>query len=268
MLITGSTRGIGREAALALAKQGAEVLLVARDKTRGEETLRAVKAASPRQLGEVFYADLSLVADTRRLARDIKARFDRMDVLINNAGALFANKETTREGFDLTFATNHLSAFVLTTELLPLVKARIITTASEAHRGGSIDFADLQKGSGFRAYATSKLENILFTRELARRIAGTGVTANCLHPGVVASNFALERGGIARFFYRLGAPFLKTSEEGSRTITYLAASPAVEGVTGEYFMDEHLAKARSAGRDDAVAAKLWSESERLVAQIS
>src|SRR6185312_4690777 len=195
-VITGATSGIGLEAAGQLARRGARLVLVGRDPRRGEAALVRLRALVPRVEATIHYADLSLMAETRRLADELAAALPRIDVLIDNAGAVFDRHELTAEGLERTFALNHMAYFLLTNLLLDQLKAaapsRIVVVASEAHRGAQLDFADLagrRVGGGWQAYRRSKLANILFTAELARRLAGTGVTANCLHPGFVASRF-------------------------------------------------------------------------------
>jgi retinol dehydrogenase-12 len=270
VLLTGATSGIGRATAIALGQAGAELLLVARDAARGEETVAAIRAAGAQQPIEVLLADLSLMSEVRKLAAAVKDKTDRLDVLLNNAGAWFATRELTSEGFERTFALNHLSYFLLTNLLLDMVKAtphaRIVSVASEAHRGSKIDFDDLNHEKSFsllRAYGISKLENILFTRELARRLAGSGVTANCLHPGVVATGFGRNNRGFIGFAMKLVAPFFITPTKGARTSVYLASSPEVEGVSGKYFDKCKPREPSKAAQDDAAAAKLWEVSAKL-----
>jgi retinol dehydrogenase 12 len=271
-LLTGATRGIGRAAADALARTGWKLVLVGRDKARVDETVAAVSAASGNRQVEGLAADLSLRSEVRRLAADFRARFSRLDVLINNAGAIFTRREVTKEGTEKTLALNHLGYFLLTLELLPLLKAsapsRVVNVASEAHRGMRLDFDDLEnkKGySGLRVYGESKLMNILFTEELARRLAGTGVTVNALHPGVVATGFGQNTPGIFKVAVRLAAPFMTTPEKGARTLVYLATSPEVAGISGQYFSKSKQARASPAARNPETARRLWDASERLVA---
>jgi NAD(P)-dependent dehydrogenase (short-subunit alcohol dehydrogenase family) len=215
-------------------------------------------------------ADLSLIVEARRVGAEISQSEPRIDVLLNNAGAMFSDRRVTSEGLETTFALNHMSYFVLTRALLDRLKAsapaRVVSTASRAHVGARLDFGDLQsvRGySGFKVYGRSKLANILFTRELARRLAGTGVVANCLHPGFVASRFGDESGGwVSRLI-----PFAKhlaiSPEKGADTIVYLASAPEAAGVSGEYFARRRPAPCSTAARDDAAAAQLWRESESL-----
>ena len=269
VVITGATSGIGAVAAERLAEKGATILFIARDRARAEATLQRLAAKSPAP-HRFYEADLSRLAEMKRVGGQIAADSPRVDVLINNAGAMFSSRRVTADGLEMTFALNHMSYFVLTAALLERLKAsapaRIVSTASAAHQGAKLDFDDLQgenNYSGFRAYGRSKLCNILFTRELARRLQGTGVTANCLHPGFVATRFGDESGGvIGRLF-----PFFKllgrSAEKGADTIFYLASSPEVASDNGFYFFDRRKTTPTAAARDDAAARQLWAASERL-----
>ena len=269
VVITGATSGIGEVAAERLAAMGATILFIARDRARAEATLQRLAAKSPAP-HRFYEADLSRLAEMKRVGGQIAADSPRVDVLINNAGAMFSSRRVTADGLEMTFALNHMSYFVLTAALLERLKAsapaRIVSTASAAHQGAKLDFDDLQgenNYSGFRAYGRSKLCNILFTRELARRLQGTGVTANCLHPGFVATRFGDESGGvIGRLF-----PFFKllgrSAEKGADTIFYLASSPEVASDNGFYFFDRRKTTPTAAARDDAAARQLWAASERL-----
>lgn len=274
-LLTGATRGIGRAAADALARTDMTLVLVGRDPVRLEETVGAVRTAAGRGQGEVdgLVADLSLASEVRRLAREFRARYSRLDVLVNNAGAIFTRREETAEGREKTLALNHLGYVLLTLELLDLLKStapsRVVNVASEAHRGMRLDFEDLENRknySGLRVYGQSKLMNILFTNELARRLTGTNVTVNALHPGVVATGFGQNTPGLFSSLVRLAAPFMRTPEKGAETLVYLATSPEVEGVTGKYFKDAKQSQSSPAARDVEAARKLWDASERLLAQ--
>ncbi|MGO9829221.1 MAG: SDR family oxidoreductase [Myxococcaceae bacterium] len=271
-LLTGATRGIGRAAAEGLARTGLRLALVGRDKARVEETVAAVRAVTGNNQVEGLVADLSLRSEVRRLAADVRVRYQRLDILVNNAGAIFTRREETTEGIEKTLALNHLGYFLLSWELLDLLKAsapaRVVNVASEAHRGMRLDFEDLgnrKSYSGLRVYGQSKLMNILFTAELARRLAGTGVTVNALHPGVVATGFGQNTPGLFRTLIRLAAPFLTTPEKGAETLVYLATSPEVEGITGQYFIKCRAVKPSPAARDAQAAQTLWEASERLVA---
>jgi NAD(P)-dependent dehydrogenase (short-subunit alcohol dehydrogenase family) len=221
----------------------------------------------------VRYADLSRLAETRRVAEEIAAAEPRIDVLINNAGAIFSRREVTDEGLERTFALNHMSYFVLTSvlreRLIAAAPARIVNTASNAHRVGHIDFDDLQSARYYRpfpVYGTTKLCNILFTRELARRLAGQGVTANSLHPGFVATRFGDEAGGIYAVGVRVSKLlFARAPETGAETLVYLASSPEVAAVSGVFFHACRPGRPAAAAQDDVVAQRLWQESERLAA---
>jgi len=271
-LVTGATNGIGRVTARELARMGARVLLVARDRARGESTAAEIREASGGRAPDVLLADLSSRAEVRRLAREVRARTTRLDLLVNNAGAIFAERELSADGLEMTFALNHLASFLLTLELLPLLErglaSRIVNVSSVAHRRGSIDFDDLQGERGYsmwRAYQQSKLANVLFTRELARRLAGRGVTANALHPGAVASGFGRNGRGFFSRLVVLGAPFLASPEKGARTTLHVATAPELKGVTGRYFSGCRERTPSRAARDDDAALRLWQISENLTA---
>ena len=270
VVATGATSGIGEVAALRLAERGARIVFIARDPMRAEATLARLRQAAPGSEHRAHLADLSLMADTRRVAAEIAAAEPRIDVLINNAGAVFDKRMVTSEGLEMTFALNHMAYFVLTqgltARLTGSAPARIVSTASAAHQGARLDFNDLQSAGSFSAmgaYGRSKLCNILFTRELARRLAGMGVTANCLHPGVVATRFGDNAGGLLGLMMPLVKRLSISPERGAQTIVHLAASPEVEGVSGLYFAKCAPVTPSAAARDDAAAAKLWDASERL-----
>ncbi len=271
VVISGATSGIGQVAAERLAQQGARIVFIARDRMRGEAMLARLRSLSPGREPAVHYADLSLIAEMKRVAGEIAASEPRIEVLVNNAGALFARRELTPEGLERTLATNHLSYFVITNLLLERLKAtpgaRIVSTSSAAHRQGQIDFADLQSAQhyrGFAAYGSSKLMNILFTRELARRLGPSGVTANCLHPGFVATRFGDNNGGLTAFSIRLGKRFGGlTPEQGAQTLIYLASSAAVARDTGGYFYKCRPAPISARARSDEDARRLWEISAQL-----
>jgi NAD(P)-dependent dehydrogenase (short-subunit alcohol dehydrogenase family) len=270
VVMTGATSGIGEAAALALAGMGARIVFVARDKGRSEATLRKLEPKAPGGGHRFHLADLSLMADTKRVGAEIAATEARIDVLINNAGAMFGERRLTSEGLELTFALNHMAYFVLThalkDRLVASAPARIVSTASAAHLRGKLNLDDLQSAKGYSSYGVyggSKLANILFTGELARRLAGTGVTANCLHPGVVATRFGESSSGLFATVIRVARPLFITPEKGADTIIYLASSPEVEKTTGEYFDKRKVAKISDAARDDVAAKRLWTESEKL-----
>ena len=270
IVATGATSGIGEVAVLKLAGMGARVVSVARDEDRAEATLRKLETRAPRLGHRVHLADLSSMAETRRAGEAIAASEPRVDVLINNAGAMFSDRRVTPEGRELTFALNHMAYFVLTQalreRLVASAPARIVSTASAAHQGASLDFNDLQsaKGySGFKVYGRSKLANILFTRELARRLAGTGVAANCLHPGFVATRFGDSTGGLTSWIMPLARSFAISPEQGADTIVYLASSQDVANVAGQYFIKRNVVEPSAAAQDDVAATRLWEASEKL-----
>jgi len=242
VVVTGGTSGIGQVAAETLAGQGARIVLIARDQARAAETMEKLRTAGPNAKHGLHLADLSSIVQTRRVGEQIAAGEPRIDVLINNAGAVFSRRKLSPEGLEMSFATNHMAYFVLTQalreRLVATPGARVVSTSSNAHTSGKLDFDDLQSArsySGVRAYGTSKLCNVLFTRELARRLAGTGVTANCLHPGFVASRFGSQSGGLIQVLAPLAKLFAVTPKQGADTIIYLATSPQVAETTGLYF---------------------------------
>ena len=269
VVVTGATSGIGRETALGLARMGASVAVVARDPVRGEQVRREVEAAGGRR-AELFVADLAALAEVRRLAAELEARLPRIDVLLNNAGAMHAHRKLSADGLELTFAVNHLAPFLLThllrARLLASAPARVVTVASEAHRMAPLDLDDLQAERGYRAmvvYGRSKLANVLFAAELARRLDGTGVTSNSLHPGVVATGFGRNDPGLMRTLVSLAGPFLVSPEKGARTSIFAASAPELAAVTGRYLKGSREAVPSAAARDAATAARLWERSARL-----
>jgi len=271
ILLTGATGGIGLEAACVLAARGASLVLVGRD---AERTRRAVeRVAGHAQPGRVssHLCDFRSQAQVRRLAAEVRARHDRLDVLVNNAGTVFAAREETEDGVEATFAVNHLGYFLLTRLLVDLVEKgenpRIVNVASEAHRGAAIDFDDLSTRRGWntvRAYGRSKLANVLFTRALAQRLEGR-VSVNCLHPGVVDTGIWSHSPALVRpALQLLSRLFFISAEKGGRTIVQLAADVEGGSVTGAYFKNLRQSTPSRAARDDAAAERLWRESERLV----
>jgi NAD(P)-dependent dehydrogenase (short-subunit alcohol dehydrogenase family) len=270
-LITGATSGIGLEAAEELARRGAALILVGRDEKRAVAARERIAGRVPGAAVALRLADLSRLAEIRRLAADLLATAGRIDVLINNAGAFFDRHALTEDGLERTFALNHMGYFVLTALLLPRLTeaapARIVNVASEAHRGVRLDFSDLpgRRGArGWPAYRRSKLANILFTAELARRL-DRGTTVNCLHPGFVATRFG-DAGNtlLTRFIIGAGKRFMAiTPQEGARTIVYLAAAPEIAGLSGRYFVKSREARPSQAAQDPAAARRLWEESARI-----
>ena len=278
-LVTGCTSGIGKVVAVELARRGAGVVIVARDAGRGEAAMAEIRAASGNPSVDLLVADLSSPSQVRRLAQQFSARHGQLHVLINNAGTIFPPRAATEEGLETTFAVNHLAPFLLTNLLLDRLAAsapaRIVNLASSAHHG-TIDFAWLRGSqprprlfANWRAYNQSKLANILFTYELARRLAGTGVTVNCLHPGTVATNAGRTSHGAAglvlnhlrpvlvRFFLSLPHTFLLTPEQGAEGVVFLATSPAVDGVSGRYFVRMRAARSSPQSYDVGLAQRLW-----------
>jgi NAD(P)-dependent dehydrogenase (short-subunit alcohol dehydrogenase family) len=270
VVITGATSGIGEVAARRLAGMGARIVLVARDKTRGQETLTRLHESNPSVSHSIHYGDLSRISEMKRLAAEIAAVEPRIDVLINNAGAMFGSRQVTEDHLELTFAINHMAYFVLTLglreRLLASSPARIVNTASDAHKGRVLDLDDLQSAKGFSAvnvYGRSKLCNILFTRELSRRWDAKRVTANCLHPGFVATRFGDGSGGFLSRAVRVAKLFAISPEKGAETIVHLASSPDVARVSGEYFYKCRPTMPTADARDDAAAKRLWIESAKL-----
>jgi NAD(P)-dependent dehydrogenase (short-subunit alcohol dehydrogenase family) len=270
VVITGATSGIGEVAAQRLADMGARIVLVARDKTRGEAALTRLRSADKSLAHSIHYGNLSRISEMKRLAVEIAAAEPRIDVLINNAGAIFGSRQLTADNLELTFATNHMAYFVLTLglreRLLASSPARIVNTASDAHKGRVLDFDDLQSAKEFSAlnvYGRSKLCNILFTRELSHRWSGRGVIVNCLHPGFVATRIGNGGGGFLSRAARLAKTFAISPEKGAQTLVYLASSPDVASISGEYFYRCRPATPTADARDDAAAKRLWAESAKL-----
>ncbi|WP_406829972.1 SDR family NAD(P)-dependent oxidoreductase [Pedococcus sp. KACC 23699] len=269
VLVTGGTGGIGGATAAGLASLGARVGIVGRDPARAEAA-----AANIRRTGgdvDVFVADLSAQREVRALAKEVLAAYPRLDVLVNNVGGFWAHRHATEDGLERTFAVNHLAAFLLTNLLLDRLResapARVVTVSSGAQAMGRLDFDDLQAEQGYsgqRAYNQSKLANVMFTYELARRLEGTGVTANVLHPGVVRTAFGQEdSGGWMRLLLPVVRPFMKTPDQGARTSIHLASASVVEGVTGRYFANEQPKRSAKASYDRVAAARLWDVSAEL-----
>jgi NAD(P)-dependent dehydrogenase (short-subunit alcohol dehydrogenase family) len=270
-LITGATSGIGKATAMGLANMGAGVVMVGRDRGRGEAALAEIEEGSPNASVELMLADLSSQEEIHRLADEFKEAYPRLDVLINNAGVIRSKRVTTADGLEMTFAVNHLAHFLLTNLLLDVLKAnapsRIINVASGEQRNGTIDFDDLQGEKEYKtakAYGQSKLANVLFTYELSRRLQGTGVSVNCLHPGAgVRTNLGSGVSGVFGFTVRALTPLWKSREKGAETSIYLASSSEVEGLSGGYFVKKAEARSSDASYDERLARRLWEVSADL-----
>jgi len=273
VLVTGGTGGIGKATATGLAALGARVGITGRDQARTEAAAAGIRAAAGSPAVDAFAADLSVQAGVRRLAAQVLDTYPRLDVLVNNAGGFWAHRHVTADGLEHTFALNHLAPFLLTSLLLDRLTAsapaRIVTVSSGAHTRARIDFDDLQGEqtySGQRAYSQSKLANVMFTYELARRLDGTGVTATVLHPGVVRTSFGTEdQAAYLAAMIGVARLFMKTPAQGASTPVYLASSPQVEGITGRYFVDRKPRTSSKASYDTAAAARLWQISADLTA---
>jgi NAD(P)-dependent dehydrogenase (short-subunit alcohol dehydrogenase family) len=268
-LVTGANTGIGKATALGLAKRGATVVIACRDVAKGSAAVNEIKAQSGSSNLHVLQLDLASLASVRTAAQQFEQQFPKLDVLIENAGVSTGKRQVTADGYEMNFGVNHLGHFLLTQLLLPRLEAaapsRIVVVSSSVHKGQTLDFDDLQ---GERSWATlgsyskSKLANMLFVHEQAKRLAGRKVTINALHPGVIASELARDLPGPFRLMARL---FFKSTEDGAKTSLYLATSPDVEGKSGLYFADSKEAKPGKVALDDAAAAKLWEVSEKLIA---
>ncbi len=267
-VVTGATSGIGEATALGLARMGARVVITARDAAKGEAMLKRLRIANPNAEPAVVLGDLSVIAGMKQVGEGLAGVAPRIDILVNNAGAYFGTREVTADGLERTFATNHLSYFVITELLRPNLApdARIVSTASGAHRLGRLDFDDLQSAKAFSAmgaYGLSKLLNILWTAALARRLQGTGVTANCVHPGGVRTGFGADTRGPTANLFKLLRPFFLTPEQGADTLIWLASAPEVAGETGGYWTKRKRVEPSAAARNDAAGERLWAESVRL-----
>ena len=271
VLVTGGTGGIGKATAIGLAALGARVGITGRDPARTQAAAAGIRAATGNAAVDVFAGDMSAQAEVRRLAAQVAGTYPRLDVLVNNVGGFWAHRHVTADGLEHTFALNHLAPFLLTNLLLDRLTAsapaRIVTVSSGAQARGRIDFDDLQgerNYSGQRAYSQSKLANVMFTYELARRLEGTGVTATVLHPGVVRTSFGAEdQAAHFAVLIRMARPFMKTAAQGAVTPVYLACSPQVEGVTGRYFANRKPKTAAKTAYDTTAAARLWQVSADL-----
>jgi NAD(P)-dependent dehydrogenase (short-subunit alcohol dehydrogenase family) len=276
VLVTGANSGMGKATCIELAKLGAKVIMVCRDKQRGSEALEEVKVQSKNPSVELMLCDLGSINEIREFTKDFKSKFQKLDILINNAGVILPGKHKTKDGLELQFGVNHLGHFFLTNELLDLIKnspsGRIINVSSGAHKIGRIHFEDINLDKNYtswRAYAQSKLANILFTYELARRLKGTKVTANCLHPGAVATSMGINRKtGFGTLITGMLKPFFQTPREGADTAIYLATSKEVEGVTGKYFYKKKPINSSKLSNDEYLAEKLWQFSEKLIRSLN
>ncbi|MDX2076575.1 MAG: SDR family oxidoreductase [bacterium] len=280
-IVTGATNGIGEATALELARMGATVVIVGRNETKAKATIAKIKEAVPSAKVEYLLADLSLMRDIKKLAQAFLSKYDRLDVLVNNAGMVFDKRTLTAEGLEITFALNHMSYFYLTNLLLdtlkasgtPTQKSRVVSVSSGAHQLGKPNFDDLQFEHGysqFRSYGQSKMMNIMFTNELSRRLASenANVTANSLHPGAVRTGFGADSTGIMRTLISLVRPFFLTPEKGAQTSIYLASSPEVEGVSGKYFAKSKPAKTSKNADVQSDWTRLWAYSEETLQKLA
>ncbi len=270
VLITGATSGIGRIAVKELAKMGAKLILVVRNEQKVIKLKNEIQSETDNTSIDYFICDLSVQEEVYRVAADIKNKYDKIDVLINNAGLIVNDRILTPDGIEYTFALNHLGYFLLTGLLLESLNnaspSRIINVSSEAHKVGKINYDDLTGEKKYKpmvAYCQSKLANILFTKGLAKKIEGSGITVNTLHPGSVKSSFGSDLTGLLGFLMKLSRPFLISPEKGAQTLIYLASSPEVEGITGKYFVKKRIKNSSRLSNDETVANKLWKVSEEL-----
>ncbi|MEK7431804.1 MAG: SDR family oxidoreductase [Cyanobacteriota bacterium] len=271
-IVTGSNSGIGKVTALEIAKMGATVIMVSRDRNKGEKALEEVRNLSGNKDVELMLCDFASQKSIRKFAEEFKSKYQKLHILVNNAGLILTEKTITEDGIESTFAINHIGYFLLTELLLDVIRestpARIVNVSSDAHKTGHIDFDDInferKKYSSIGAYCNSKLANILFTRELAKRLKGTKITVNCLHPGVISSNFGSNTSGILGFLVKIAKPFFTTVEKGAETQIYLATSPQVEDVTGEYFSKKKVAYTTSEANNEGIAKKLWDVSNEMI----
>jgi len=272
VLVTGATNGIGKVAALELARKGASVIIVGHDPEKTGRVVKQIKEYSGNPAVEGMVADLSSMAQVRQLAEEFRQEHASLHILVNNAGAIFVKRMVTVDGYERTFALNHLAYYLLTNLLIDMLTsnapARIINVSSGAHQGATINFDDLQSEQhygygGYRAYGQSKLANLLFTYELARRLNGTGVTVNALHPGTVATGFGENNGAPMKLSMRIFHQFALTPEQGADTLVYLASSPEVEGITGKYWMNRKAISSSPESYDKEAQKRLWSISAQL-----
>ena len=270
VLVTGANSGMGKATALALAKTGAQVVMLCRHPGRGQAALEEIRSASNNKSVMLMLCDLASIEDICRFADEFRSRYSTLSVLINNAGILASSRQLTKDGYELNFGVNYLGHFLLTNLLMDLIipaKGRIVTLSSVAHKIGSIHFDDINLTGSYgwlKAYSQSKLANVLFTYELARRLKGTGATANCLHPGVVATNIIVDRQtGLGSLTARLMKHFFISPEQGAETAIYLATSPEVQGVSGQYFRRKQPIESSQLSYDLETAVRLWDLSERM-----
>ena len=269
-IVTGANSGIGEVTARELARMGARVVMICRSEEKAQAAVERIKEQVPEAQLELLLADLSSLTAVSGVAREFTARHRRLDVLVNNAGIYLPKRFESEDGFEMTFATNHLGPFLLTNLLLDALTAahgaRVVNVSSEGHRQGRVNFDDLQseqKFNGLRTYCTSKLLNIYFSNELARRAADRGITSNSLHPGVVASGFAQDEPGAFKWLIKLGSPFLVSPEKGAQTQIYLASSPDVADVTGEYYSRQRVKRPAGRSLDADVGVRIWDVSAEL-----
>ncbi len=270
-IVSGANSGIGKVTASALAEKGAQIVMVCRSKEKGLAALNEIKEKTKSKDIELITADFASQKSIREAASQIKAKYPIIDVLVNNAGAINELRTENAEGYETTFATNHLGYFLFTNLLLDNLKAapraRIINVASEAQRVGKLDFYDLQSKNNYtpmKAYCMSKLANIVFTYELSKRLQGTNITTNCLHPGVVNTNFGKELTGVVKIFYKLFGSFLRSPEKGAETTIWLATDSKLEGVSGKYFANKKEIKSQKASYDAEIQKHLWEVSEKMI----
>ena len=272
-LITGATDGIGKEAAIELAKKGCNLILIGRSKEKGEKVVEQIRKVAESHVDiDYFTADLMLMKEVSRVADEVSKKYPRIDILLNNVGALFSFRDVTEEGFERTFALNHLGYFLMTKKLLPLVEKsdykRIVNVSSSAHYGIDFEFDNMngeKKYTGFDTYKKSKLANVMFTYELAKRIEGTGITANCLHPGFVSTNFGKNNSFLWRHFIRVAMWLTAISvKDGAKTSIHLACSDKVKGITGKFFANCEVKKGSSKAKNEEHNQKLWELSEEFV----
>lgn len=269
-LITGASSGIGTPTALAIARMGARMVLLCRDPKKGEAAVGMIKARTKNDEVRLIVCNLASQKSIRNAVQEFKTNYDALHVLVNNAGLMMWKRETTKDGIEMQFGVNHLGPFLLTNLLLDVLKAsapsRIVNVASTVHSNGKINFDDIQsekKYWGFGAYCQSKLANVLFTYELARKLDGTGVTANCLHPGVVRTRIMRDLNPVFRGIAKVGGLFMTSPDSGALTSVHVATSPELEGVSGKYFDKEAEAASSSDSRDEDLARRLWDLSEEM-----